>query len=397
MNEARILSACFRHKEAIELIPSTLEFTSIARGVLELLKEYYELDPEAQFCPPDAIMPRMASKFQETSEFNAAWDFLDRLPSDVSLPNLTKDIRDYNKSLAQRRLTNCLAVGTEPEINQAIEDYVSAASEANKGSSEEAVLHNLSVSDVVNKHFTEAGTIKLWPKQLNDLCDGGARPGHHILIFARPEIGKTLFVINMVAGFLHQGLRVLYCGNEDPASDLLLRLVGRLSKRTKHQIIEDPDKTEILARENGYENLFIASLAPGNFQQIRRLAKQNNSQVVVLDQLRNLYVSSESRTTALEALATEARNLAKSMELLVVSITQAGESAEGKAQLGRSDVDGSKTGIPAQADLMVGIGADPSMERAGFRTISLPKNKLSGKHDSFTCSIDPTTGVVLNG
>lgn len=396
MNEERIISACFKDRNCIELLPKDLQFGLITQGVLTLLKDYYTLDQEAKSCSPDYLLGRLGNQFQNTGDFNAAWDFLDRLPSDVSLPNVKQDIQDYKKQLAQRTLTNCLAVGTDEEIIKAIDEYTSLSRTADKAVDDEEVYKNVSVSDLVNKHFTEAGTIKLWPKQLNDLVGGNCRRGHHILLFARPEIGKTLFALNMVAGFLNQKLKTVYFGNEDPAPDILLRLISRLSKLTHSSVKSDPNKAETLARQEGYENFTFVSVAPGNFQQIRRLVKQEKAEVVILDQLRNIDVYSENRVQALEKAATEARNLAKSLNVLVISLTQAGDSAEGKSILGRDDVDYSKTGIPAQVDLMVGLGADAVMEKTGYRTASAPKNKLSGKHDSFTFSIDPSTGVILN-
>jgi archaellum biogenesis ATPase FlaH len=220
----------------------------------------------------------------------------------------------------------------------------------------------------------------VWPPALNEVLDGGAKPGHHILVFAPTEMGKTLFVINAVAGFLKQGLRVLYCGNEDPAADILMRLMTRLTGMTKHEIRDNPTKAEKLLGERNWSKLTLASLAPGTFKQIHDLVDKYDPRVVVLDQLRNIAVDSENRTQALEKAATSARNLGKSKGLLVVSVTQAADSASGKTVLGRGDVDSSNVGIPGQCDLMIGIGADSSMEDQGLRILSLPKNKLSGKH-----------------
>lgn len=173
-----------------------------------------------------------------------------------------------------------------------------------------------------------------------------------------------------------------------------MRTIARLSKMSKTEILEKPDEAERRAFERGYGNLVVAGLSPGNFFEIRKLVEKFDPKVVILDQLRNIDVASESRVQGLEKAATEARNLAKRYGLVVVSVTQAGESAEGKAILDRSDIDFSKTGIPATADLMVGIGADSAMEQHGLRTISLPKNKLSGNHDFFTVSINPIYGTV---
>ena len=60
------------------------------------------------------------------------------------------------------------------------------------------------------------------------------------------------------------------------------------------------------------------------------------------------------------------------------------------------DVDFSNTGIPAQADVMVGIGMDASLEAEGLRTISLPKNKVSGIHDNFPVRITPQLSRITS-
>ena len=87
--------------------------------------------------------------------------------------------------------------------------------------------------------------------------------------------------------------------------------------------------------------------------------------------------------------------LAKEFGVLVISVTQAGDSATGKVYLDISDVDSSKTGLPASADLMVGLGADEAMKANGLIGFSLCKNKMSGDHAKFTCSINYSTSVIV--
>ena len=107
-------------------------------------------------------------------------------------------------------------------------------------------------------------------------------------------------------------------------------------------------------------------------------------------------MDSESRTQALEKAATEARNLARRRNIPVVSVTQAGDSASGRAILDRGDIDSSNVGIPGQADLMIGIGATGEMENQNMRTLSFPKNKLSGKHTPISVAIDPLLSKVID-
>ncbi len=113
----------------------------------------------------------------------------------------------------------------------------------------------------------------------------------------------------------------------------------------------------------------------------------------------NLDVSvskSESKTGSLEVAAKSARRLAKRNRLLVVSVTQAADSATGRVVLGRGDVHNSNVGIPGQVDLMLGVGADEQMEQRGLRELTLVKNKISGCRDHFTVKVNPILSRVEN-
>ena len=115
----------------------------------------------------------------------------------------------------------------------------------------------------------------------------------------------------------------------------------------------------------------------------------------MLDQLRNLNMGQENYVLKLEEAATQARTWAKKYSCVVVSVTQAGDSASGKAVLDLGDVDYSNTGIPAQADVMIGIGASEAQRQAGEVMISLPKNKVSGCHEWFACTTEPHLSKIL--
>lgn len=396
--EKRILAAAIKSRKAFEEIFSKIDpdkYSPQGSFIAKAIQEYYGLDKEAQAVDLGVIEGRIEHTLRNDKHVDAFKHYLKDIDLTVSIPNLSHDIRQFKQLRVGDELSLALV---NREDNNKIRELMTKYEDLSHTEEEkenEEIYHKKSVRSLLEKSFDPAKQIRLYPRELNDRCDGGARPGHHLLIYARPEIGKTLFAQNLVAGFLRQGLRVLYVGNEDPASDILLRFICRLSKMTKQQVMENPDEAERRAFGRGYDHLVVASLAPGNFFEIRKLVEEHTPAVVVLDQLRNIEVNSESRVQALEKAATEARNLAKRHGLLVVSVTQAGESAEGKAVLARDDIDFSKTGIQAQVDLMIGIGADATMEQHGIRTISLPKNKLGGRHDHFVCTINPAVGTVV--
>jgi archaellum biogenesis ATPase FlaH len=394
--EKRLLTACVKSRPAFEEVFSRIspqQMSEVGSLVGELISDFYTVDKDAKEIDKGVLIHRVESSRGSAATTDAILDYLGSLSSDVSIPNLLEDIRKYRQQkLGDEIVMNLVNQVDSKIILEKMIEYQDIGLE--NPEEDEQVFKEFKIADLVKNSYTKENLIKVFPKELNDRIDGGCRPGHHVVVYARPEVGKTLFVINMTAGFLLHNHRVLYVGNEDPASDILMRIVSRLSKMNKQQIMENPDEAEQRAFERGYRNLVVAGLSPGNFFEIRKLVEKYDPKVVILDQLRNIDVASESRVQGLEKAATEARNLAKRYGLVVVSVTQAGESAEGKAILDRSDIDFSKTGIPATADLMVGIGADASMEKYGLRTISLPKNKLSGNHDHFTVQINPQLGTV---
>ena len=202
-------------------------------------------------------------------------------------------------------------------------------------------------------------------------------------------LAVSAFVINASCGFARQEKGVLYVINEDRPQDIILRHISNLSGMNKHEIRESPKRAQDLAYVRGWGNVIVASMAPGSPDDVRRLIEKHDPACVIADQLRNFKVRAENRTNQLEMAATEMRNIAKEADVVMLSVTQAGDSASNKLVLEQGDVDSSNTGIPAQADVMVGIGMDATTEAEGVRIVSLPKNKVGGIHDSFPVRINP--------
>ena len=51
------------------------------------------------------------------------------------------------------------------------------------------------------------------------------------------------------------------------------------------------------------------------------------------------------------------------------------------------DIDFSNVGIPAQADLLIGIGCNAEYEQQGLRMLTLIKNKIGAVEDHFPAKI----------
>lgn len=397
MNEQKILASLIQDRanwEKVEPYLDAKDFGPEGGLLLNEIKEFYETDPHAKLVDKEILNARLERRLPNPKHAKSLIAVVNSLP-DVSGANVVQELLDLKATAIGQELAVSIMEGKDREAVQRLLGQYGEALNAEEDTSSE--ITGLRVRDLLENSYDDKKLIQIAPKALNDRIDGGARPGHHVLVFAPTEMGKTLFVINMVAHFLRQKHKVLYVGNEDPASDIILRIISRLSGRDKYAIKADPDAAQRACDEANYGLLTFADLAPGDFPRIRSLVKRYTPSVVILDQLSNINVNvsrNESKTGSLEQAAKEARSLAKRSQLLVVSVVQAADSATGKVILGRGDVHNSNVGIPGQIDLMLGIGADETMEGRGLREISIVKNKISGNHDHFTVKFIPHISKV---
>lgn len=395
-NERTLIASFLRSREAFDKVASHLDsagLTEQAKVVVQHVGEYYERDPEAKHVDTDLLIgainrtlpnPKHQAMFEQVVRDIAGLD--------VSPANVVADYIAVRRAATGSKLATLLASNRPvDEVRPVLEEYELWASAEDVGEEEKVeVRSGQSVAELVASRVKPGGLIKVMPKALNERLDGGLLRGHHLFVFARPEVGKSMFVINAMRGFVLQNLRVLYIGNEDPLDDIVLRTVGCLADMTRHEVMEDPDRADQTARANGYGNITFASLSPGTVKEIEALVEEYEPDVLIVDQLRNLNIGKEDNfTRKLELAAQGLRGIGQRHGCVVLSVSQAGDSASGKSILDMGDVDSSNTGIPAQADVMVGIGMTQEDEAMGRRVLSLPKNKPGGIHAAFPVLVDP--------
>lgn len=393
--EAKLLSALIHSRAAYDELRDTLledDFSDYGQKILKGIIGYYSADSEAAYVDKDILEQRLIREYPRSE------DSIKQIVSgltDVSIPNVLNEYVDLRLS----RLSNELATALldHKEADELVEEYMflkERRSSALIDGDAADYVYETPALDALLKVYSPENLVQIYPGILNKYVGGGLPKGSHIVVFARPETGKSLFSINLAARMANDGRKVLYIGNEDQPEVMLLRMVSRLSDTSIFSIREDHEVAERaygIAMDNGFDNIVFAELHPGTVADVRKLVIKYQPEVLVVDQIRNLTPSSKSltRTEAYEYIAQSIRNISKEFNLLGISITQAGDSADQKLELQQGDVDNSNTGIPSTADVMVGIGVNSAYERIGKRCISLCKNKPGGTHKSFFVNILP--------
>lgn len=193
--------------------------------------------------------------------------------------------------------------------------------------------------------------------------------------------GKTAFNLTIACGFASQGAPGIYFLNEDRLEDVYLRGLCCITGQPENVIKSDLNKWGEIARDMGFGNIMFVSLAPGTLADIDRFCEKYKPRWIVVDQLRNLQMKETNKVLQLEYATTGIRNIAKKHNLIAVSTTQAGDSAEGKRLLDMGDVDFSNC-LAKGTEVLMYDGSKRAIEhiRVGEQVMGMdgtPRNVLA--------------------
>lgn len=392
-----LLAAALLDREAYEALRTSGEAEHIYDDLIpiwEAVNDYYQTDLEATHIDLALLRGRVDTLTHDPKRREALQKALGSLSSvDTSVGNARNLARLLGKRRVGERLaTGLLTGGKDEEVSALMAEY------QRMGIEDDADEIPAWTSDVIIPGGADrAQRIPIGPQALNTKLRGGALPGHHITIFARPEVGKSALALSIAARAAHRGHKVLYLGNEDPIRDLMTRALQIFAKRSTEEVLSDLEGSLEIARKAGASNLLFRAMSPGSLVEIDRLCRKYKPRLLVIDQMRNLSAGKhENMTQKLDQIAQGARALAKVHQCTVISVTQAGDSARNRAVLDDGDVDNSNTGIPAACDALIGIGCTPDLRSANQRILSFCKNKIGGCNDHVTVRFDPHTLRITN-
>jgi AAA domain len=395
--DREILSACIDDRRAYEKVKDHIPasaFTPATRFWWGVLGEYYARDTGCQRADRSVLAEQGSAAISNPKHRDTIMAALAD-SGHTSVPNVVAAVLGLRRYNAAAEFAAAAMAGdnaTAKELLSEVNDLWERDSLGSTGESQVAV----SVEDL----FREIGSerrIPILPLALNERIGGGVMAGHNILIFGRTEVGKSTFAINMAAGLVRKGHRVLYVSNEDGVNVLKGRFVSRIVGKRWAEVEADPTSAIKSFRERGGEdNLRLIHMQPGTVDAIRGAAEEFEPSFIFVDQIRNLSSGEADLTPRLEANASKFRNLISDLGVVGVGIAQARDAsqshnAEPPIWLSTGDIADSRVGLPSQMDLILGIGANSDMLRRNQRSVSLCKNKLSSDEKSregFICEVD---------
>ena len=218
------------------------------------------------------------------------------------------------------------------------------------------------VTDNIGELLNQLQDTTKWKFNINVLKEnvGGIGPGNFMIVFARPETGKTAFWVSLVAnenGFAQQGAKIHAFINEEPAVRTQMRAINCWTGYTKQEIIDNLKESHELWSEIK-DNIKMLDVVDWSMDDVDAHCEKYKPDIIVIDQLDKVNVKGTFARTdeKLRAVYTSAREIAKKHQCAVIAISQASADAHNKHNLTFDMMENSKTGKAAEADLIIGIG-----------------------------------------
>lgn len=230
---------------------------------------------------------------------------------------------------------------------------------------------------------TRAGQGFRWRLATLNKVLGSLRKGDFGFIFARPEVGKTTFLASEITYMASQSDGpILWCNNEEQGSKVNTRCYQAALGLTTEQLFLDIKGNQEKYFEITKQNIKILDDAGLSRKQVERICAQLQPKMIIFDQGDKVYGFEADRyDLKMKAIYQWMRELSK-LYGPVISVCQAGGTAENKKYLTMTDVDSSHTAKQGEADFILGIGATNSEGEENIRYLHASKNKLAGDEDS---------------
>ena len=302
--------------------------------------------------------------------------------------------KDIMRILSDRDLAQRIAVESTEIFNGKEANFSEIVSMIDKHKNNIDEEKTPAVTSNVNEVLDLLDVTTKWKFNIPVLRDnvGGIGGGNLMIAFARPETGKTAFWVSLCTapnGFAEQGAKIHAFINEEPAIRTQMRAISCYTGMTRDEIIEDKE----MANKSWSEikdNISMFDTVDWSMEDIDAHCEKHKPDIIVIDQLDKVNVTGTYARTdeKLRQIYTSVREIAKTRDCAVIAISQASADAHNRNSISFDQMENSKTGKAAEADLIIGIGRNANSDLENkIRTLCVSKNKINGYHGEPVCTI----------
>ncbi|WP_373434749.1 replicative DNA helicase [Metamycoplasma equirhinis] len=197
-------------------------------------------------------------------------------------------------------------------------------------------------SDIMNNEQTSTGLGLMWGFPKIDELILGSNPGDLIILAARPAMGKTAFALNIAANVAKANKTVLFFSLEMSTEQLVQRMLAIASLtpinllRKKEIKSENAKSLYWTVEEMKKWKMFLSDKATLTISDITTMAKRyaqtNKIDLIVVDYLQliadSVHSNSENRQQEVGRISRALKQLARSLECPIISLSQLSRSVE---------------------------------------------------------------------
>jgi hypothetical protein len=360
--------------------------------VLNNIDELYELFPEKDGLTADELRVYMLKKSPSRDMTHVNAIVTSALNQDIG-PEITNTLLEtvIERHMAAKIMAVCSPIVSNQKTGGLVqlEDVMGEYREMVTLLDRPDVLNDCDFTFQQAIEYTADDSGLRWPIAILNQCLGGAKPGLGLVI-ARPDTGKTSFILNCLAFFAYQlrgtDRQLLYCGNEEDIVNLKAR-TGVSLLGVEHDWAEKNAKAfgEQIGLKNGNCIRFHGGIR--STRDVETLIKRYEPVVTVLDQLPKFILPGNTAEgpAGLANVFGWFRDKAQVLSTMMLGVAQA--DVKSGIWVNMNNINGSKTDVPGELDWGVGVGFDDEAGMEMVRFVNVFKNK--GRKGRAQVAFDP--------
>lgn len=401
MLEYTIIKTFLKDRSVFEKYYSKLKaikFEKEIKEILQTVEGYYSKYQDHIFVAEDEFIAFFQYTYPTISNKEFYIDLIKRIYLTETSDSLALDVvkglieKDYTNRIVQLSLP--VLQGDSKSVISKIEEMLqSCKTDIDLSDMDEvSPFFDAELEELIDEEVTTEGLH--WRLRCLNQDIGQLRGGTLGHVFARPDTGKTTFLISEISAIVRSTKDLcIWMNNEERPSRLKMRLFSGVLGVPMDVVLAHPERAKERFNELGGDRIKLYDSAIISIYDVEHIIKTHNPRFIVIDQGAKVSFRGDKDLAGhdrLKELYRRFRELAKQYKVDILTVGQAGATAEGKKWLQLDDMDNSKTGLPGELDYAIGIGKINDEDDDGVRYIHLCKQKLNqGVHGKHVVLMEP--------